>query len=184
MIGKCHPYPDLQPPIPPFPVAKKRPDQVSGSHISYVMLDRLEVGMDIAMRHRSAIAAWPLVPHVGSLSASATWLPALTNCSSVRVALRTEPSGRNCRHFSSKGAIVVAFCWILRVAARDGHKANPKRPVSGLIFAWSGCSDTTQHNKTLQFRLPNSNERTAPFLATHARVVPFMPGHFFYPSSL
>ena len=87
--------------------------------------------MDIATRHKSAVTAWPSVLHVGLLSASTTRVPALTNCNSVRVALRTEPSGRNCRHLSSKAVVVR----MLRVAAREDHKAIPKRLDSGLILA-------------------------------------------------
>ena len=44
----------VQPSIPPLPVDKNRPVQRAGSHNSKVMLDRFDVGMERAMRHRSA----------------------------------------------------------------------------------------------------------------------------------
>ena len=45
---------DEHPSSPPLPVPTKRPVHCSGSHNSNVMLDRGEVGMDKATRHRSA----------------------------------------------------------------------------------------------------------------------------------
>jgi hypothetical protein len=43
----------VQPSTPPLPVAKNRPLQIAGSHISNVMLERVEVGIERATRHRS-----------------------------------------------------------------------------------------------------------------------------------
>jgi hypothetical protein len=42
----------VQPSTPPLPVAKNRPLQIAGSHISNVMLERVEVGIERATRHR------------------------------------------------------------------------------------------------------------------------------------
>jgi len=123
---------DLQPPMPPFPVASKRPDQSSGNHISKVMLDLLEVGIDSATRHMSAATAWLFWLHVGSLSENSILLPALTNCSSVRVTFLTELSGRNCKHLSSKPDIDQLT--LLPVVAANEGSANPNRLVSGLIL--------------------------------------------------
>jgi hypothetical protein len=44
----------VQPSRPPLPVAKNRPLQIAGSHISNVILERVEVGIERATRHRSA----------------------------------------------------------------------------------------------------------------------------------
>jgi hypothetical protein len=43
----------VQPSRPPLPVAKNRPLQIAGNHISNVMLERVEVGIERATRHRS-----------------------------------------------------------------------------------------------------------------------------------
>jgi hypothetical protein len=44
----------VQPSMPPLPVAKNRPLHIAGSHSSKVMLERVDVGIDSATRHRSA----------------------------------------------------------------------------------------------------------------------------------
>ena len=42
----------VQPSRPPLPVARNRPLQLAGSHISNIMLERVEVGIERATRHR------------------------------------------------------------------------------------------------------------------------------------
>jgi len=90
---------DLQPSMPPFPVARKRPDQFSGNQASKTMLEELEVLIVSAMRQRSADTVWLARLHVASLSGKAIVVPAATNWRTFSVALSMWFAGWKARHF-------------------------------------------------------------------------------------
>jgi hypothetical protein len=68
----------VQPSRPPLPVAKNRPLQIAGSHISNVMLERVEVGIERATRHRFVETTWFDRLQVGSLYGNVRFVPAGT----------------------------------------------------------------------------------------------------------
>jgi hypothetical protein len=92
----------IHPSIPPFPVAKNRPDHVSGSQASNVILDSLVVRIAKAIRHKStATTCFPRLQEA-ALSGNVNVVFAATYSRTLRVDPGTTSSGLNARHFSSK----------------------------------------------------------------------------------
>ena len=92
--------------MPPFPVPRNRPLHSVGNHISKVMLDLLDVGMESATRHKSAATTWLGRAQVGSLYGNVRLVPAETYSRTSRVLLWMYFSGVNDRHRSWKSALV------------------------------------------------------------------------------
>ena len=88
--------------MPPFPVARNRPDQSSGNHASKEILEVLVVLISSAIRQRSTETTWLARPQVASLSGNVRLVPAGTCWRTLQVAPLMYLSGSNARHFSSK----------------------------------------------------------------------------------
>ena len=87
--------------MPPFPVARKRPDQSSGNHASKDIFDVLVVLISSVIRQRSTETTWLARPQVASLSGNVKLVPAGTCWRTLRVAPLTCNSGSNARHLFS-----------------------------------------------------------------------------------
>lgn len=88
--------------MPPLPVARKRPDQFSGSQASKVIFDRLDVCIERAIRQTLAGTSCFARLQLGTLSGKVSVVLAATYSSTFRVAFGTSFSGSNARHLFSK----------------------------------------------------------------------------------
>lgn len=97
-LSQAHSHPS----IPPLPLARNRPFQFSGSHISKDILDLLEGGMESPTRHRSTGTTWLDRLHVGSFSGKVRFVPAATYSRTVRLLLKKCVSGARDKHLARR----------------------------------------------------------------------------------
>lgn len=107
---------DIQPSIPPLPVDTYLVlFQFSGSHSSNVMLDRLDVGIERAMRQRFVETLWLGRPQDATLSGSLRVVFAVTYSSWVRVEFFMNFSGVKPRHCCWKVCAVTTAANTCRI---------------------------------------------------------------------
>ena len=97
-----------QPSIPPFPVAKKRPDQFSGNHASNDIFEVLDVFISSVMRQRSTDTFWLARLQLASLSGKVKLVPAVTYWRTLSFTPVVRLSGLKARHSCSKPADATA----------------------------------------------------------------------------
>ena len=106
-INRCRWSEDTytQPSIPPLPVPRILPLQVSGNHSSNVTFDRCDVDISSAILHKFTETSGLGRAHVGSLSRKEKLTAAATYSRTWRVLLRMCTSGVNDRHLVWKSDI-------------------------------------------------------------------------------